>query len=69
MLTKCETVMQFNHTYERTTYFYHKDREYKTLEDVPDIIRSFTMAEEQWNDMGSPLTITVTVEPGDRLNA
>ena len=23
---------------------------------------------ETWQDMGGPLTITVTVEPGDRLN-
>lgn len=27
-----------------------------------------TLPFETWEDMGSPMTITITVEPGDKLN-
>lgn len=29
---------------------------------------SFIIGQDEWNDMGSPLTITLTIEPGDKLN-
>lgn len=27
-----------------------------------------TLSDERWQDMGAPKVITVTIEPGDRLN-
>jgi hypothetical protein len=30
---------------------------------------SLTMTAESWRDLGSPLQVTLTIEPGDLLNA
>ena len=62
MLTKTQTVMEFDLVDSGHVYFSSKD------DDTSDRLRGFNMEENDWNDMGSPLEITVTVEPGDRLN-
>lgn len=37
-------------------------------EDTDLVDRSITFSIKDWVDMGSPETITITIEPGDRLN-
>lgn len=34
----------------------------------PDVIQFLRVAEREWEDMGRPETITVTIQPGDLLN-
>lgn len=40
----------------------------QTSHDAGDRFDSFEMPRAYWDEMGCPLSITVTVEPGDRLN-
>lgn len=32
-------------------------------------VRILVLAREDWEDMGQPETITITIEPGDHLNS
>lgn len=36
--------------------------------DEPDRFRMITIDREVWEDMGTPDTITITIEPGDTIN-
>lgn len=37
-------------------------------EDDDNVARRIQLLDDIWDEMGRPLEITVTVEPGDRLN-
>ncbi len=60
-LTRTETVMYLDpHLYG---YFFTNHN------DDGDFERCVEISKQDWTDMGSPDVITVTIEPGDRLNA
>lgn len=47
----------------------HNDRVLFRQElDEPGVARGVSFAAADWHDMGEPGVITVTIEPGDRLN-
>lgn len=58
--TKC--TLKFLNTDPWCAYYRAKD------EDRPDFKRLVVMDNETYEELGRPLTITVTIEPGDRLN-
>jgi hypothetical protein len=42
--------------------------DFQTPQDDVDRFFKVRLTADRWHDMGSPETITVTIEPGDRLN-
>lgn len=62
MLTKHRTILHYWTTSMGLTSFLTRD------EDTGSVVEAHELPEDVWVDMGSPDTITVTVEPGDLLN-
>lgn len=68
LLTKTRTILQ-------TSFGWSKWRDatqvfFALSADEEDVARrhEFLMDRLVWEDMGSPTTITLTIEPGDKLN-
>lgn len=58
ILIKKETIFEVTMESDEMAYF-------TTDEEEPRVI---TMSQQDWNDFGQPDQITVTIEPGDKLN-
>lgn len=63
-LVKTRTVMQMRHVFDGKPCFTNSEPE------DGDTLRYHTLWLDQgvYDDMGCPATITVTIEPGDKLN-
>ncbi|WP_311208789.1 MULTISPECIES: hypothetical protein [unclassified Aeromicrobium] len=62
-LTKARSVLDLDGAFDTSPTFTSRD------EDNGLIRRGLSMSEQDYNDMGRPERVTVTIEPGDRLNA
>ena len=62
LLSKTSTVMHRAGALHRCEFFS------QDLEDEPGVARGAVLPERDWEDFGSPETITVTVVAGDILN-
>lgn len=62
VLTRTRTVMKRRRTEYVDRALFREDL------DEPGVARGITFSHADWADMGSPETITVTIDPGDLLN-
>ena len=63
MRTKAEAVLTYDAIGRHGFITFDAD-----LNDTGEIDRVVEITEEAWVDMGTPTVVTVTIEPGDRLN-
>lgn len=66
MMTKTRCIMKREFSSELDGRITHTFR--MRYEDTNVIQRTVELDAEDWEEMGRPETITVTIEPGDRLN-
>lgn len=64
MLIKSSTVLDNKTEYydDEVVTFYNKD------DDTGMVNKIFTMPKDFWEELGSPEVVTITIEPGDKLN-
>ena len=63
------TLVRKRTVYDQNEFLDTKDSITFTVDDDGnEISRAITLAYQDWMDMGWPKTVTVTIEPGDRLN-
>lgn len=66
---KSQTVLElFSGTIIGGAIFRHPDRHEQRENRTEHVCREFSMTHRDWVDMGKPDQITITIEPGDKLN-
>lgn len=63
IITKATTVMYRDGVYPNFVSFMEEQED-----GLPVIPRYLEISTEKWDDLGAPNVITLTIEPGDRLN-
>jgi hypothetical protein len=63
-ITKSTTVLKLAKTGASVSHFAPEPDE----DSVPGVVKDLYMPNAKFEELGSPDTITVTVEPGDKLN-
>lgn len=67
-LLKSRSVMEITHEGISHIYFAHPDRNEEPENQTSACLRHVNLDRETWEDMGCPREITISIEPGDRLD-